>query len=179
MMHDAKKSEAGIVAMKAANNGAQARAELPERRAVDQVRRAENKRLRAAGDERLSGTKYDWLRHPASFSEDAGRAFSAINRTSSTPAASTAEDSVGPRPLESRKSQHWKLLSLARITRRARQHGQFDSVPDILNKKSHFELRRHHVVACRKLPIRPPETGIDVPVRTLEPAVKHTLAGGP
>ncbi len=23
------------------------------------------------------------------------------------------------------------------------------------------------------------ETGIDVPVRTLEPAVKHTLAGGP
>ncbi len=96
MMHDAKKSEAGIVAMKAANNGAQARAELPERRAVDQVRRAENKRLRAAGDERLSGTKYDWLRHPASFSEDAGRAVSAINRTSSTPAASTAEDSIGP-----------------------------------------------------------------------------------
>ena len=41
-------------------------------KAVDQVRRAENKRLRAAGDERLSGTKYDWLRHPASFSEDAG-----------------------------------------------------------------------------------------------------------
>ncbi len=39
-------------------------------KAVDQVRRAENKRLRAAGDERLSGTKYDWLRHPASFSED-------------------------------------------------------------------------------------------------------------
>ena len=70
MMHDAKKSDAGIVAMKAANNGAQARAEPPERRAVDQVRRAENKRLRAAGDERLSGTKYDWLRHPASFSED-------------------------------------------------------------------------------------------------------------
>ena len=33
MMHDAKKSDSGIVARKAANNGAQARAEPPERRA--------------------------------------------------------------------------------------------------------------------------------------------------
>ena len=30
--------------------------------AVDKVRRQENKQLRAAGDERLVGTKYDWLR---------------------------------------------------------------------------------------------------------------------
>ena len=30
--------------------------------AVDQVRRAEHKRLRARGDSSLSGTKYDWLR---------------------------------------------------------------------------------------------------------------------
>jgi transposase len=44
-------------------------------KAVDQVRRAENKRLRAAGDERLTGTKYQWLRHPARFSKEAWREF--------------------------------------------------------------------------------------------------------
>jgi transposase len=33
--------------------------------AVDKVRRRENKTLRAAGDDRLTGTRYDWLRHPA------------------------------------------------------------------------------------------------------------------
>ena len=33
-------------------------------KAVDQVRRAENQRLRALGDERLTGTKHTWLRHP-------------------------------------------------------------------------------------------------------------------
>ena len=32
---------------------------------VDRVRRRENKLLRAAGDDRLAGTRYDWLRHPA------------------------------------------------------------------------------------------------------------------
>jgi len=33
--------------------------------AVDLVRRRENKQLRASGDDRLTGTRYDWLRHPA------------------------------------------------------------------------------------------------------------------
>jgi transposase len=33
--------------------------------AVDLVRRRENKQLRAAGDDRLTGTRYDWLKHPA------------------------------------------------------------------------------------------------------------------
>jgi transposase len=33
--------------------------------AVDQVRRRENTLLRAQGDDRLAGTRYDWLRHPA------------------------------------------------------------------------------------------------------------------
>lgn len=47
-------------------------------KAVDQVRRAENKRLRAAGDERLKGTKYQWLRHPAHFSKEAWREFQAL-----------------------------------------------------------------------------------------------------
>jgi transposase len=33
--------------------------------AVDRVRRREHKTLRAAGDDRLAGTRYNWLRHPA------------------------------------------------------------------------------------------------------------------
>jgi len=33
--------------------------------AVDLIRRRENKQLKAAGDDRLAGTRYDWLRHPA------------------------------------------------------------------------------------------------------------------
>ena len=44
-------------------------------KAVDQVRRAENIRLRASGDKRLTGTKYAWLRHPANFTEDSWRDF--------------------------------------------------------------------------------------------------------
>lgn len=42
------------------------------------MRRAENKRLRAVGDERLKGTKYEWLRNPARFSNEAWRAFRAL-----------------------------------------------------------------------------------------------------
>ena len=57
-------------------------------KAVDQVRRAENKRLRALGDERLAGTKHTWLRHPASFSEDAWREFRALRE-------SNVEDGAG------------------------------------------------------------------------------------
>jgi transposase len=37
----------------------------PQGEAVDLVRRRENKQLKAAGDDRLTGTRYDWLRHPA------------------------------------------------------------------------------------------------------------------
>ena len=33
--------------------------------AVDRVRRGEQKTLKAAGDDRLTGTRYDWLRNPA------------------------------------------------------------------------------------------------------------------
>jgi transposase len=50
-------------------------------KAVDQVRRAENKSLRAAGDERLVGTKYAWLRHPASFAEHAWREFRVLRES--------------------------------------------------------------------------------------------------
>ena len=34
--------------------------------AVDKVRRRENKTLKVAEDDRLAGTRYDWLRNPAS-----------------------------------------------------------------------------------------------------------------
>jgi transposase len=43
--------------------------------AVDQVRRAENKLLRAAGDDRLVGSKYQWLRNPDNFEDDQWREF--------------------------------------------------------------------------------------------------------
>ncbi len=43
--------------------------------AVDQVRRAENKVLRAAGDDRLVGSKYQWLRNPDNFADDQWREF--------------------------------------------------------------------------------------------------------
>lgn len=49
--------------------------------AVDQVRRAENKTLRAQGDERLVGSKYRWLRNPDNFTQEQWREFRAL-RTS-------------------------------------------------------------------------------------------------
>ena len=45
---------------------------------VDQVRRSEHRRLSAEGDTILKGTKFDWLRHPASFTRAAGEAFDAL-----------------------------------------------------------------------------------------------------
>ena len=46
--------------------------------AVDKVRRKENKVLRAAGDDTLVGTRYDWLRHPARMEPKDRRAFAAL-----------------------------------------------------------------------------------------------------
>ena len=46
--------------------------------AVDKVRRKENKILRAAGDDTLVGTRYDWLRHPARMEPKERRAFAAL-----------------------------------------------------------------------------------------------------
>jgi len=45
---------------------------------VDRVRRAEQRELKQRGDERLTGTKYDWLRHPDRFTDEAWRAFHAL-----------------------------------------------------------------------------------------------------
>lgn len=46
--------------------------------AVDIVRRRENKQLREAGDDRLAGTRYDWLRHPARMEPENRRQFAAL-----------------------------------------------------------------------------------------------------
>lgn len=46
--------------------------------AVDQVRRREHKQLKAAGDDRLAGTRYDWLRHPARMEPEDRKQFAAL-----------------------------------------------------------------------------------------------------
>jgi len=49
--------------------------------AVDKVRRQENKALRAAGDDRLVGTRYDWLRNPAALEIKDRRQFAALRNS--------------------------------------------------------------------------------------------------
>lgn len=49
--------------------------------AVDKVRRAENKVLRAEDDDRLVGTKYDWLRNPANFARDQWNEFRGLRES--------------------------------------------------------------------------------------------------
>jgi len=49
--------------------------------AVDEVRRQENKALRAEGDQRLVGTRYDWLRNPVTMDAQDWRAFAALRRS--------------------------------------------------------------------------------------------------
>jgi transposase len=49
--------------------------------AVDKVRRKENQTLRAAGDDRLTGTRYDWLRNPAAMEAADRKAFAALRQS--------------------------------------------------------------------------------------------------
>jgi transposase len=49
--------------------------------AVDRVRRKENKILRAAGDDRLAGTRYDWLRNPAAMELKDRREFAELRKS--------------------------------------------------------------------------------------------------
>jgi transposase len=49
--------------------------------AVDRVRRAENKMLRAEGDDRLVGTKYAWLRNADNHSADQWRDFQSLRNS--------------------------------------------------------------------------------------------------
>ena len=48
---------------------------------VDKVRRQEHKQLKEEGDERLTGTKYDWLRNRQNFDRADWREFQALKRT--------------------------------------------------------------------------------------------------
>jgi transposase len=48
--------------------------------AVDKVRRREHKLLKAEGDDRLTGTKYDWLRNPGSMEKQQRREFDELLR---------------------------------------------------------------------------------------------------
>jgi transposase len=49
--------------------------------AVDRVRRQENKALKAAGDDRLAGTRYDWLRNPAAMEPKDRKEFAALRNS--------------------------------------------------------------------------------------------------
>jgi len=49
--------------------------------AVDQVRRNESKTLKAAGDDRLTGTRYDWLRNRAAMEPRDRREFDALRQS--------------------------------------------------------------------------------------------------
>jgi transposase len=49
--------------------------------AVDRVRRREHKQLKTEGDERLTGTKYDWLRNPATMDEEQKREFAQLRQS--------------------------------------------------------------------------------------------------
>lgn len=49
--------------------------------AVDQVRRKENKTLKATGDDRLTGTRYDWLRNPAAMEPQDRREFTELRKS--------------------------------------------------------------------------------------------------
>ena len=49
--------------------------------AVDKVRRRENKTLRAAGDDRLAGTRYDWLRNPAAMDPKDRQEFAQLRKS--------------------------------------------------------------------------------------------------
>ena len=49
--------------------------------AVDRVRRREHKQLKAEGDDRLTGTKYDWLRNPAALEGEPKREFAQLRQS--------------------------------------------------------------------------------------------------
>jgi transposase len=49
--------------------------------AVDKVRRKENKTLKAAGDDRLAETRYDWLRNPTSMEPKDRKEFAQLRKS--------------------------------------------------------------------------------------------------
>lgn len=73
---------------------------------VDTVRKQEHKQLAAVGDQRLKGTKYAWLRNPATFSPDAWRAFTAL-RTSTLRSATAWAMKESIQQLWTYRSRAW------------------------------------------------------------------------
>lgn len=63
--------------------------------AVDKVRRRENRTLRAAGDDRLTGTRYDWLRNPTAMEPADRKAFAALRQSGLTTARAGALKETG------------------------------------------------------------------------------------
>jgi transposase len=51
-------------------------------KAVDKIRRQEHRQLLSRGDERMKGTKYDWLRNPSNMSWHQRRSFSVLRDSS-------------------------------------------------------------------------------------------------
>ena len=49
--------------------------------AVDRVRRRKHKQLKAEGDDRLTGTKYDWLRNPTALKGETRREFAQLRQS--------------------------------------------------------------------------------------------------
>jgi hypothetical protein len=48
---------------------------------VDRVRRKEHKALKGEGDERLTGTKYHWLRNPVTIDQEDKRNFARLRQS--------------------------------------------------------------------------------------------------
>jgi transposase len=62
---------------------------------VDRVRRKENRTQRAAGDDRLTGTRYDWLRNPAAMEPANRKAFAELRQSGlKTPRAWALKETV-------------------------------------------------------------------------------------
>ena len=97
--------------------------------AVDQVRRAEHKQLSAAGDERLKGSRYLWLWHPAELRGEKLEAFEALA---------------------------WQNLRTARAYYHRLQFLEFWQCKDILEAQRHFtqwyqEARRSQLGPIKKV----------------------------
>jgi transposase len=105
-------------------------------RAVDEVRRQENKALTAAGDERLKGTKYLWLRNPEEMSIEQLECFEAIqHRTLKTARAWAIKEAAMELwwfPTRSQAEAAWekwyawairsRLAPIKRVARMIRRH---------------------------------------------------------
>lgn len=75
-------------------------------KAVDQVRRQEHRQLLREGDERLKGSKYQWLRNPNMMSVSQRRSFSALRQSSLKTARAWAMKDLGSR-LWGYRSRTW------------------------------------------------------------------------